>query len=77
MVRTVVADLKANGQVTRGYLGVGSQGVTPAMAKALRLPDNNGVLVANVEPDSPAAKAGLQPGDVILSLDGRKVGDAA
>jgi serine protease Do len=74
MVRTVVAELKANGQVTRGYLGVATQGVTPAMAKALRLQDGGrGALVASVEPDSPAAKAGIQPGDVILGIDGSKI----
>ena len=74
MVRSVVAELKAHGQVTRGYLGVETQKVTPAMAAALHLPDPGkaGALVAGVEPDAPAAASGLQPGDVI-----RAVGDAS
>ena len=77
MVRTVVAELKTDGHVTRGYLGVGTQPVTPAMATALHLPaaDKGGALVAQVEPDSPAAKAGLQPGDVIRAVDGKPVAD--
>jgi len=77
MVKTVVAQLEKDGHVTRGYLGVEAQGVTSAMARALDLPKNahdSGALVASIEPDSPAAKAGLQPGDVILSVDGQKVG---
>jgi serine protease Do len=75
MVKTVVAQLEKDGHVTRGYLGVEAQSVTQAMAKALELPKNdNGALVASIAPDSPAAKAGLQPGDVILSVDGQKVG---
>jgi serine protease Do len=77
MVKTVVADLEKDGRVTRGYLGVEAQSVTPAMARALDLPKNahdSGALVASIEPDSPAAKAGLQPGDVILSVDGQKAG---
>jgi serine protease Do len=76
MVKTVVADLQKDGHVTRGYLGVAAQSVTPAMAKALKLAPTahaSGALVASVEPNSPAAKAGLQPGDVILAVDGRKV----
>ena len=68
MVRQVVAQLKQYGQVTRGYLGVESQIVTPAMAAALHLPGAAGALVAGVAPSSPAARAGLQPGDVIVSV---------
>ena len=75
MVRTVVAELKAHGVVTRGYLGVETQTVTAAMAAALHLPDpdKGGALVAGVEPDAPAAAAGLQPGDVIRAVAGMPV----
>jgi len=77
-VKTVVADLEATGHVTRGYLGVAAQSVTPAMAAALNLPKENaghaGALVAEVTPDSPAAKAGIKPGDVITSVAGNAIG---
>jgi hypothetical protein len=56
---------------TDGYLGVMLQEVTPSMGKALQLGDRAGVLVNDVVDDSPAAKAGLQDGDIILELDGR------
>lgn len=79
MVREVVADLVAHGHVTRGFLGVETQPVTDAMARALHLPTNNaktgGALVAQVEPDSPAAKANLKAGDVIRALDGKPIGN--
>ena len=79
IVKTVVADLEKSGHVTRGYLGVEAQQVSPAMAAALNLPKQNperaGALVAQIESDSPAAKAGLQPGDVITSVDGKAVGN--
>jgi serine protease Do len=83
MVKTVIAQLEKTGHVTRGYLGVESQSVDSAMAAAMKLPqhdgsytDANGALVASVSPGSPAAKAGLQPGDVIQSVNGTHIGNA-
>ena len=80
-VRTVVAQLEATGHVTRGYLGVEAQAVARGMSAALHLPKTGGALpgqtpgalVATVQSDSPAAKAGLQPGDVIEQVDGKQV----
>jgi serine protease Do len=74
MIRTVSNQLASSGHVTRGYVGVGTQPVTGTMAKALHLTDNSGALLASVEAGSPAAKAGLEPGDVIESVNGQKIG---
>jgi serine protease Do len=73
MIRAVSDQLVASGHVTRGYVGVGTQSVTAAMAKAMHLPETSGALLASVEPGSPAAKAGLEPGDVIESVNGQKI----
>ncbi len=76
VVKTVVADLKQSGHVTRGYLGVEAQQISPAIASAMSLPGEkggDGALIASVSSDSPAAKAGLQPGDVITAVDGKPV----
>ncbi len=75
-VRTVVAELEKTGHVTRGYIGVEVQPVNEGMAKALRLSGDNGALVAGVAADGPAAKAGLQPGDVINAVNGQTVANA-
>jgi serine protease Do len=76
-VKTVVADLEASGHVTRGYLGVTAQPVSPAMAAALQLPKEQagraGALVAEVAPDSPADKAGIKPGDLITKVEGKTI----
>jgi serine protease Do len=73
--KSVIAQLKEKGHVTRGWLGVAIQGITPAMAKSLGLnPDDpTGAIVASVTSNSPAAKAGLKPGDVILSANGKPI----
>ena len=72
---SVVAQLKDKGRVTRGWLGVAIQSITPAIAKSLGMnPDEpTGALVATVTANSPAAKAGLKPGDVILTANGQPV----
>ncbi len=73
VVKTVVAQLEKTGHVVRGYAGVETQPIAPAMARALKLPTAEGALVAGVQPDGPAAKAGIEPGDVIRSVNGQAV----
>jgi serine protease Do len=73
IAKTVVAQLEEHGKVSRGWLGVQIQEVTPAIAASLGLQGEHGALVAVVAPDSPGAKAGLKQGDVILTFDGREV----
>ena len=72
----VSRQLQQTGKVTRGRLGVQIQALTPELAKSFKLENVKGVLVATVEPGSPAAKAGLQAGDVILAFEGKPVTNA-
>ena len=72
----VMHSLVAYGHVTRGYLGVQIQNVTPALAEEFNLKQNSGALVSDVVPDSPAAKAGLKDGDVVTAFNGKKVVDS-
>jgi serine protease Do len=74
VAKTVVAQLEEHGKVSRGWLGVQIQDVTPAIAASLGLQGEHGALVAVVTPNSPGAKAGLKQGDVILSFNGSEVG---
>lgn len=69
----VVAQLREHGSVERGWLGVQMQSMTPALAKAVGLPKDEGVLVNQVLPDSPAEKAKLRQGDVITAFDGARI----
>lgn len=73
MVRNVTEQIVDHGKVVRGHLGVYVQGVDADMAKAFGLKQGGGALVADVTPGSPAAKAGIQRGDIILELDGQPV----
>jgi serine protease Do len=73
VAKTILPQLEAKGRVTRGWLGVSIQAVTPELAKALQLPKEEGALVAQVLPDSPAVKAGLQAGDVIVTYNGHAI----
>src|SRR3954471_24308397 len=75
-VKTVVAQLKDKGTVTRGWIGVQIQPVTPAIAEGLGLKKTAGALVAEPQKDGPAMKAGIQAGDVIVSRDDKPVADA-
>ncbi|MCE5326518.1 MAG: Do family serine endopeptidase [Planctomycetaceae bacterium] len=75
MVKSVMHQLIEKGKVTRGYLGVAIQTVDEKLAKSFNLPGTNGALVASVTPESPAAKAGLKPGDFIVAVAGKAVKD--
>src|SRR5215813_7316476 len=73
MVRTVLEQIIKTGKVTRGYMGVSVQDVTPELAEAMKLGKTHGALVGDIDPNGPAAHAGLQHGDVIVEANGKPV----
>jgi len=76
MAERSLTQIVQTGKVVRGYLGIIPQDITPAMARALHLNQPKGVIVGDVEDGAPAAQAGLQRGDIILSVNGQPVDDA-
>jgi serine protease Do len=74
--KEIAIQLQAKGHVTRGWLGVGIQEVTPELAKSFGLKENKGALVSQVFSGSPAEKAGVEQGDIILQFDGKEVSDS-
>ena len=76
MAKEIVPQLEKKGHVTRGWLGVGIQEVTPELAKSLGLKEEKGALVAQVFSGSPAERAGIEPGDVIMEFDGKEIVDS-
>jgi len=76
LAKEVLPQLRGKGKVTRGYLGVLIQKVTPEIAESLGMDHGYGALVANVSKDGPADKAGVKVGDVIVEFDGKEVKDS-
>jgi serine protease Do len=74
--KAVVAQLKDKGFVTRGWIGVEIQKITPDIAESLGLKNVEGALVAQPQPNSPAAKAGIESGDVVTAVNGQAIKDA-
>ena len=77
LVKELLPQLRGKGKVTRGFLGVLIQKVTPEIAESLGMDKGNGALVANVTKDGPADKAGVKVGDVIIEFDGKEVKDSS
>ena len=75
LARAVIEGLVSNGKVSRGYLGVQPQKLTPELMKQFGLTDQNGALVSEVAPRTPAEEAGIKAGDVILEVNGKKISD--
>lgn len=73
MAKSVLPQLEKSGKVTRGWLGVGIQAITPELARSFGVKGENGALVAEVTKDSPADKAGLKSGDIILEYNGKPI----
>jgi serine protease Do len=72
MAKRIYTELLAKGKVSRGWLGVSIQPLTGELAKSFGAKDTKGVLVSDVVAESPAAKAGLKPGDIVTEFDGKK-----
>lgn len=75
LARKVIDELKVKGKVTRGYLGVYLQEITEELKNGLNLPDQKGVLISEVSDNTPASRAGIKSGDVIVEFNGEKVKD--
>jgi serine protease Do len=73
LAKAIIPQLEKSGSVTRGYIGVKLQSLTPEIAKALNVPTDSGALINDVTKNSPGDKAGLKADDVVVSIDGKKV----
>ena len=76
IAKEVASQLQEKGHVTRGYLGILIQDVTPELAKAFNLKEEKGALVAQVSKGSPADKGGIEQGDVIVEFDGKEIAES-
>jgi len=76
LAESIMQEILQHGRPLRGWLGVEAQAITPQIATALELEKSEGVVVVGVMRDGPAHRAGIQPGDVIISIDGKKITEA-
>ncbi len=74
--KPLIPQLVDHGEITRGYLGVNIQSITPDLAEALKIKETKGALIADVVADSPAEKSGLKRGDIIVDFDGKNIEDS-
>lgn len=77
MALNILGQLSGEGKVTRGWLGVAIQQLSPELMQAFKLKDSNGALIADVVPDSPAQKVGLKRGDIIVGFNGNPVHESS
>ncbi|MGY6215612.1 DegQ family serine endoprotease [Methylolobus aquaticus] len=73
MAAQIKDQLIEHGEIRRGLLGISAQDLTPELAQAFSLPQNHGAVISSVQAGSPAARAQLEPGDIVLAINGRKV----
>jgi serine protease DegQ len=76
IARQVMEQIVQKGSVTRGWIGVGLQDITPELAQSFQLPASRGVLITQVERGSPADKGGIRPGDILVAVNDRPVADS-
>lgn len=77
LARSVMERLIVDGKIVRGYLGVNLQAITPELAESFKLPDTSGALIGGVQAGTPAAKAGMLEGDVLIEFNNKRVNDSA
>jgi Do/DeqQ family serine protease len=76
LAKNVMEQIIKNGGVTRGWIGVEVQEITPELADSFKLPDTQGALIAGVMRGSPADQAGIKPGDILMTVAGKRIADA-
>src|SRR3989344_1192644 len=77
LAKQVMEQIIRQGSVTRGWIGIEAQDITPELAESFKLKHDHGALIAGILSGSPAERAGLKPGDILLEIDGRKVSDSS
>jgi serine protease DegQ len=77
IARQVMDQIIATGSVTRGWIGVEVQDITPELADSFKLPNTHGVLIAGIVRGGPADRAGVKPGDILIEVDGKPVADSS